>query len=118
MNQEYFIFLLNVCKYFADAAGVTTWELLTVIGKCDPVTCAVHAKENGLLNEPGWKQFKKYACRAKTLQHLVNNSKQAQCFGQIIHKFGVRIPWNEKEALMLDHENRNAHWQDAIEAET
>ena len=36
-------------------AGVTTWEPLTVIEKCDPVTCAVHAKEHGLLNEPGWK---------------------------------------------------------------
>ena len=41
-------------------AGVTTWEPLTVIGKCNPVTCAVYAKEHGLLNEPGWKQFKNY----------------------------------------------------------
>ena len=49
-------------------ARVTTWEPLTVIGQCNPVTCAVYAKENGLLNEPGWKQFKKYAHKAKTLQ--------------------------------------------------
>ena len=47
-------------------AGITTWEPLTVIGKCDPVTCAVYAKENGLLNKPRWKQFKKYARKAKT----------------------------------------------------
>ena len=33
-------------------------------------------------------------------------------------KFGVCIPRNEKEAMMLDHENGNAHWQEAIEAET
>ena len=59
---------------------------------CDPVTCAVHAKEHGLLNKPGWKQFKKFACEAKTLQHLVNNAKQAQRFGQIVYKFGVHIP--------------------------
>ena len=79
-------------------AGVTTWEPLTVIGKCDPVTCAAYAKENGLLNKPGWEQFKKCARKAKTLQRLVNNSKQAQCFGQIVYRFGARIPRNEKEA--------------------
>ena len=28
------------------------------------------------------------------------------------------IPQNKKEAMMLDHENRNTYWQDAIEAET
>ena len=91
---------------------------MTVIGKCNPVTCAVYAKEHGLLNEPGWKQFKKYACKAKTLQCLVNNSKQAQRFGQIVYKFGVRIPCNEKEAIMLDCENGNTYWQDTIEEET
>ena len=99
-------------------AGVTTWEPLTVIGKCNPVTCTVYAKENGLLNKPGWKQIKKYTSKAKTLQQLVNNSKQAQCFGQIVYKFGVQIPHNEKEALMLDRENGNTYWQDVIEAET
>ena len=87
-----------------EGAGVTTWEPLTIIGKCDLVTCAVHAKEHGLLNEPGWKQFKKHARKAKTLQCLVNNSKRAQQFGQIVYKFGVHIPCNKKEAIMLDCE--------------
>ena len=61
-------------------AGVATWEPLTVTGKCDPVTCAVCAKQHGPLNEPGWKQFKKCACKAKTLQHLATNAKWAQRF--------------------------------------
>ena len=99
-------------------AGVATWEPLTVIGKCNPVTCAVCAKEHGLLNKPGWKQFKKSVCKAKTLQCLVNNAKQVQRFGQIVYKFGVCIPCNEKEAMMLGRENGNAYWQDAIEAAT
>ena len=99
-------------------ASVTAWEPLTVIGKCNPVTCAVCAKEHGLLNKPGWKQFRKYARKAKTLQCLVNNAKQAQRFGQIGYKFGVCIPHNEKEAMMLDRENGNMCWQEAIEAET
>ena len=35
-----------------------------------------------------------------------------------MYKFGVRIPHNEKEAIMLDRENGNTFWQDAIEEET
>ena len=96
---------------------MVTWEPLTIIGKNDPVTCAVYAKEHGLLNEPGWKQFKKYARKAKMLQRLVNNAKRSQKFGQIIYKFGVRLPRNVKEALLLDRENGNTYWEDAIKTE-
>ena len=100
-DSEYNGSCFNVKIEWEDA-GVTTWEPLTIIGKCNPVTCAVHTKEHGLPNEPGWKKFKKYAHKAKTLQCLVNNTKQAQRFGQIVHKFGVCIPCNKKEAMMLD----------------
>ena len=62
--------------------------------------------------------LKKYTRKAKTLQCLVNNSKRAQRFGQIVYKFGVRIPRDEKEDIMLDRENVNTYWQDAIEEET
>ena len=91
--------------------GAMPWEPLTVIGKCDLATCAVHAKEHGLLNEPGWKQFKKCTPEAKTLQHLVNDAEWVQKFGQIVHKFGVCISQNKKEALALKCKNANAHWQ-------
>ena len=116
-DSEYNGSCYNVKIEWEDA-GVTTWEPLTVIGKCDSVTCAAYAKENGLLNKPRWKQFKKYTHKAKMLQRLMHNSKQAQQFGQIVYKFGVHIPWNEKEALMLVRENGNTYWEDAIEAET
>ena len=32
-------------------AGASAWEPLTVIGKCDPVTCAAFAKDNELRKE-------------------------------------------------------------------
>ena len=41
--------------------GEITSEPLQVIAKDDPVTCAIYAKENGLLDTPGWKQFKSIA---------------------------------------------------------
>ena len=35
-----------------------------------------------------------------------------------MHKFGVCVPHNKKEEMMLDHENGNTCWQDTIKAET
>ena len=34
--------------------GEQTYEPLDTIAADDPVTCAIYAKENGLLEEPGW----------------------------------------------------------------
>jgi len=38
--------------------GEITSEPLTLIAADDPVTCAIYAKENGLLDLDGWKRFK------------------------------------------------------------
>ena len=35
--------------------GESTFEPLATIAVDDPVTCAIYAKENGLLEEDGWK---------------------------------------------------------------
>ena len=34
-----------------------TYEPLGIIAKSDPITCAIYAKENNLLDTPGWIQF-------------------------------------------------------------
>jgi hypothetical protein len=38
--------------------GEITKEPLSIIAVDDPVTCAIYARENGLLDQPGWKRFK------------------------------------------------------------
>eukprot|EP00977_Amphora_coffeiformis_P007477 scaffold1638_cov103-Amphora_coffeaeformis.AAC.2 len=43
--------------------GEISSEPLSVIAKDDPVTCAIYAKDNNLLDTEGWKQFKSIACR-------------------------------------------------------
>jgi hypothetical protein len=53
----------------------TTKELLQVIAKDDPVTCAIYAKDNGLLDLPGWKQFKSIARRQKKFTRMVSQAK-------------------------------------------
>jgi len=39
--------------------GEVTYNPLDVIAADDPVTCAVYARDNDLLEQPGWKCFKR-----------------------------------------------------------
>jgi hypothetical protein len=41
--------------------GEVTTKPLTTIAQDNPVTCALYTQEKGLLDLPGWKQFKKLA---------------------------------------------------------
>jgi hypothetical protein len=43
-----------------ETGGVTT-EPLMIISADDPVTCAIYALENDLLDLPGWRQFNRNA---------------------------------------------------------
>ena len=55
--------------------GETTKEPLSIIAKDDPVTCAIYAKEHGLLDTECWKQFKGIAKREKKFFRQVNQAK-------------------------------------------
>ena len=48
-------------------SGEVTYELLTLISKDDPITCAVYAKKHDLLDTTGWKHLKRYAKTSKRL---------------------------------------------------
>jgi hypothetical protein len=97
--------------------GSKTWEPLASMIATDPATMAAYGKENNLLEEPGWKRLKRIARRAKVLRRMVNASKKSQKFSQVVYKFGVRVPRNVKEARMLDVENGNTLWEDAMKKE-
>ena len=47
--------------------GEITDEPLITVGADDPVTCAIYAREHGLLDMPGWKRFKGIVRRQKKL---------------------------------------------------
>jgi hypothetical protein len=114
-NHDYKGSSINVLVAWED--GTETWQPLTLMAKSDPVILAVYAKEHDLLDQPGWKCFRKIARRAKVLKRMVNASKRKQNYNAIHYKFGVRIPQNIKEAKMLDKQNGNTYWQDAIDLE-
>jgi hypothetical protein len=93
--------------------GECTYEPLDVIASDDPVTCAVYAKRNGLLDTPGWKQFRGIAKRHKRMIRMVKQSQLKQSRRSPIYKFGFRVPRSHKEAVEIDTINGNTRWQDA-----
>ena len=93
--------------------GEITWEPLGIIAKSDPVTCAIYAKENGLLDTPGWIQFKRLARRQKKLIRMANQAKLKSFRHSPIYKFGVQVPRNHAEAMELDKRDGTTLWADA-----
>ena len=94
-----------------------TNEPLALIASDDPVSCAMYAKENGLLNKKGWTRFKRIAMREKKLQRMINQARLKSIKYAPIYQFGVQVPRTVKEALELDAKNGNHFWRDAIRAE-
>ena len=99
------------------STGEETWEPLKIISVDDPVTCAKYAKENNLLETPGWKRFKRLAQREKKFIRMLRQAFISKRKNAIKYKFGVRIPRNYKEAVEFDRANGNTLWQDATKKE-
>jgi hypothetical protein len=56
--------------------GETTMEPLQIIARNNPVTFAVYAKDNGLLDTPGWNQFKSKSKQQKKFTRMVDQAKR------------------------------------------
>ena len=93
--------------------GSITEEPLNIFIKDDPVSCAVYAKEHGLLDTNGWKSLQKHARRLNVLERAVKQMKmKAQRRGPI-YKFGARVPRDFREARRLQEEAGHTKWTDA-----
>ena len=92
-------------------------EPLGIIGADAPVVCAIYAKDNGLLDTPGWKRFKRLANRAKKMLRMVNQAKLRSYNTAPKYKYGFEVPRDYKHALQLDERNGNTRWQDATKLE-
>ena len=97
--------------------GEITSEPLSVIAADDPVTCAIYARENNLLELEGWKRFKRIAKRQKKLFRMANQAKLRSYNTAPRFKYGFEIPRNYKHAVWLDNRNGNSRWQDATKLE-
>ena len=97
--------------------GEKTWEPIALMRQDDPVTLAKYGMEHNLLEKPGWKRLRRYV---KSTKRLDRNIKQARMYAARTtqrYKFGVKVPRDEKEALLFDEANKNSLWNDAIKIE-
>ena len=103
------------------STGEQTWEPLYKrdgregLWIDDPVTVAIYARDNGLLDEPGWKLpgLKKMAKTQKKLIRLANKAKLHSFRTKPIFMYGYQVPRNHIEAMDLDRVNGNTMWKDA-----
>ena len=98
-------------------SGEVTYEPLTLISKDDPITCAVYAKKHDLLDTTGWKHLKRYAKTSKRLIRAVKQSRICQVRASARYQHGFQVPKDYNDAMRLDNENSNTHWQDAMDLE-
>jgi hypothetical protein len=92
-------------------------EPLEVITADDPVTCAIYARENCLLDQPRWKHFRRIAKNEKKLTHMVNEAKLKPFNTTPKYKYGYEIPKTYEQAKQLDQRNGNTKWGDATALE-
>jgi hypothetical protein len=97
--------------------GEITSEPLSLIAADDPVTCAIYAKENSLLDTPGWKQFKRLANRHKKMIRMLNQANIKSYKRAMKYMYGFPIPRSYEEAIKFDARNGNHLWDDATALE-
>ena len=95
--------------------GSQTYEPLDTMIKDDPLTLAQYAQENDLLETPSWKRLKSITNANPNLKRLINKTKTRP--STPTYQFGIQVPRNVKEALMLDERNGNTKWNDAMQSE-
>ena len=97
--------------------GEISSEPLSVIAADDPVTCAIYARDNGLLDLDGWKRFKRLAKRQKQLYRMANQAKLRSYNSAPKFKYGFEVPRDYKHAIWLDKRNGNSKWAEATQLE-
>lgn len=100
--------------------GERTWEPLHTKDKSglyqqDPVSVALYAKKNNLLDTKGWKlpNMKNYV---KTQQRIIRRANQAKLHSfrtKPVYQYGYLVPRNHDQAMDIDAKNGNTKWRDA-----
>ena len=91
--------------------GEVTYEPLTLISKKDPINCAVYAKKCDLLDKTGWNHPKRHAKISKRPIRAVKQSRIHQVRASARYQHGFQGPKDFNDAISLDKENSNTHWQ-------
>ena len=99
------------------ASGKQSWECLSMIYGSDPVTVSMYALRNGLVSTDGWKRCKSHTKNAKKFARMVHQAKLKSYRNQPKYTYGVQIPRDHEEAVLIDEKNGNRLWQDSEDLE-
>ena len=90
--------------------GSTTWEKLKDIKKCYPVQVSEYSVQSKISNKPVYAWWVPHVL--KKYQQIIAKVKSK--YWTRTHKFGIKIPKSVKEAKILDEQNGNTLWREAI----
>ena len=105
----------NVCIEWEN--GERSYEPLKSIKASDPITLALYAKENNLLDTDGWKELRPYAKRTKKMIRTINQIKLRSFRTAPRYQYGFQVPQNYEEACRFDERNGNDKWTEATKLE-
>ena len=74
---------------------------------------AAYVAENELVQNPKLAWWTKYTLKKR--DRII--SKTARKYWQKTHKYGHKIPKTERDAILIDKENGDTFWRDAIQHE-
>ena len=94
-NSSYRGSLYNVMIEWEN--GEITSEPLLTIAADDPVTCAIYARENNLLDLPGWKRIKGIAKWQKKMFRMANQAKLRSYRTTPKYQYGFEVPRDHPE---------------------
>ena len=96
--------------------GSTSWEKLSDLTESHPLGTAEYAVTMGIDHKPACTWWVPHVLR-KCDWTISAVAKCSARFLRLTRKFGIEIPWTDKEALELDRRNGNTLWADAIAKE-
>ena len=69
-----------------------TWEPVSVMRHYYPIYFAKYAHDHDLLDNPGWKQLRRYVNNTKKINRLLKATKAKQIWNTVKIKFNKNIP--------------------------
>ena len=104
----------ELCVTWKD--GSTSWEKLSDLKESHPVETAEYAVSQDIISEPAFNWWAPFVLKKRN--RIISLVKQRQArYLKRNEKFGIRVPKFVEEAKLIDLENDNTAWQDAIAKE-
>ena len=89
------------------------WVPLKNLKESNPLQVAEYAIPNNIVDELAFKGWVPTAINRRN--RIISKGKTR--YWQTTHKFGIKLPKTVKEALLIDEENGNTFWANAIKLE-